>query len=228
MRCSPRRGRGVSSAGRQPGSHVRVRADGVRLRAHRKLPHVSLRWTCCGGTCASSGYRAAARHEHHRRGRQDHPQRGGAGVRYRRVHAKVSRRHFWRTCRRSGIEQPEMIARATEHIPRWRSLSRSWLTRILPTAPRMGRGTSASRGFRSTASCRRRILRGSTDGARIDADEYEKDDARDFALWKAPKPGEPSGRRRSGRGGRAGTSSARPWRWSIWETASTCTRAART
>jgi cysteinyl-tRNA synthetase len=30
------------------------------------------------------------------------------------------------------------------------------------------------------------------DGARVDADEYEKDSARDFALWKAPKPGEAS------------------------------------
>ncbi len=29
-------------------------------------------------------------------------------------------------------------------------------------------------------------------GARIDADEYEKDDARDFVLWKASRPGEPS------------------------------------
>ncbi len=29
-------------------------------------------------------------------------------------------------------------------------------------------------------------------GARIDADEYEKEDARDFVLWKAPKEGEPS------------------------------------
>ena len=28
-------------------------------------------------------------------------------------------------------------------------------------------------------------------GARVDVDEYEKDDARDFALWKAPKEGEP-------------------------------------
>src|SRR5207302_491301 len=27
-------------------------------------------------------------------------------------------------------------------------------------------------------------------GARVDVDEYEKDNARDFALWKAPKPGE--------------------------------------
>jgi cysteinyl-tRNA synthetase len=30
------------------------------------------------------------------------------------------------------------------------------------------------------------------DGARVDLDEYEKDSARDFALWKAPKPGETS------------------------------------
>ena len=50
---------------------------------------------------------------------------------------------------------------------------------------------------------------GMTDGARVDVDEYEKDNARDFALWKAPKPGEASGTRRSGRDVRAGTSSAR-------------------
>ncbi len=29
-------------------------------------------------------------------------------------------------------------------------------------------------------------------GARVDADNYAKDDARDFVLWKAAKPGEPS------------------------------------
>jgi cysteinyl-tRNA synthetase len=29
-------------------------------------------------------------------------------------------------------------------------------------------------------------------GERVEADEYGKDDARDFALWKGPKPGEPS------------------------------------
>jgi cysteinyl-tRNA synthetase len=29
-------------------------------------------------------------------------------------------------------------------------------------------------------------------GARVDSDKYEKDDARDFVLWKASKPGEPS------------------------------------
>ncbi len=29
-------------------------------------------------------------------------------------------------------------------------------------------------------------------GARVDTDRYDKENARDFALWKAPKPGEPS------------------------------------
>jgi cysteinyl-tRNA synthetase len=32
---------------------------------------------------------------------------------------------------------------------------------------------------------------GNIAGARVDVDEYEKADARDFALWKAPKEGEP-------------------------------------
>ena len=32
---------------------------------------------------------------------------------------------------------------------------------------------------------------GMQDGARVDADEYSKDDPRDFVLWKASKPGEP-------------------------------------
>jgi cysteinyl-tRNA synthetase len=38
------------------------------------------------------------------------------------------------------------------------------------------------------------------DGARVDLDEYEKDSARDFALWKAAKPGETSWDTEIGRG----------------------------
>ena len=33
---------------------------------------------------------------------------------------------------------------------------------------------------------------GMKDGARVDSDNYAKDDARDFVLWKATKPGEPT------------------------------------
>ena len=35
-------------------------------------------------------------------------------------------------------------------------------------------------------------IEGNIAGARVDADEYEKDDARDFVLWKGSRPGEPS------------------------------------
>jgi len=38
------------------------------------------------------------------------------------------------------------------------------------------------------------------DGARVDVDEYDKDSARDFAVWKAPKPGESSWDTSIGRG----------------------------
>ena len=37
-------------------------------------------------------------------------------------------------------------------------------------------------------------------GERVEADEYDKDDVRDFALWKGPKPGEPSLGHRRGAG----------------------------
>jgi cysteinyl-tRNA synthetase len=37
-------------------------------------------------------------------------------------------------------------------------------------------------------------------GERVEADEYAKDDVRDFALWKGPKPGEPSWTTRIGEG----------------------------
>ena len=46
-------------------------------------------------------------------------------------------------------------------------------------------------------------------GARVEADEYGKDDVRDFALWKGPKPGEPSWETPSDPAVPAGTSSAR-------------------
>jgi cysteinyl-tRNA synthetase len=38
----------------------------------------------------------------------------------------------------------------------------------------------------------KRDFSGMLDGARVDVDEYDKDSARDFALWKAPKPEESS------------------------------------
>src|SRR3954449_6442603 len=41
-------------------------------------------------------------------------------------------------------------------------------------------------------------------GVSVDSDEYEKDDARDFVLWKAAKPGEPAWEVAGGTPGRPG------------------------
>ena len=85
------------------------------------------------------------------------------------------------------------------------------------------------RRFLNTASSSKKDFDGIKDGARVDVDEYEKDSARDFALWKAAKPGEYHvGDRRLGPDGPAGISSAPPWRWSTWARASICTQAAKT
>ncbi len=58
--------------------------------------------------------------------------------------------------------------------------------------------------------------------------ETGKRDPRDFAMWKAAKPGSRAGRRRGGGGGRGGTWSARPWRTSTWARSSTSTGAGST
>ena len=90
-----------------------------------------------------------------------------------------------------GIEQPKLV-RATEHIPEmaefvaelvekkhaYRTDDGSYYFRIA-SFPRYGRLS-------------KKDFSGMLDGARVDLDEYDKDSARDFALWKAPKPGEAS------------------------------------
>ena len=63
-------------------------------------------------------------------------------------------------------------------------------------------------------------------GARVDSDKYEKEDARDFVLWKATRPGEPTWDPGIGPDVPAGTSNARRWRCGCWaRRRSTSTRA---
>ena len=101
------------------------------------------------------------------------------------------------------IERPEQIARATGHIPRMVELVQK-----LAAAGAAYRAEDGSWYFRLSAfpaygKLSKKDLSGMEDGARVDVDEYEKDSARDFALWKAAKPGEtawdtPIGRGRPG------------------------------
>ncbi len=88
------------------------------------------------------------------------------------------------------LQRPEHLAPATEHIPE-----------MVEAIERL-----EERGFtyRSDGSVYYRIANfpgygklshndfgGIRPGARVDVDEYDKDDARDFVLWKAAKEGEP-------------------------------------
>ena len=45
-------------------------------------------------------------------------------------------------------------------------------------------------GFPGYGKLSKKDFAGISDGARVDVDEYDKDSARDFALWKAAKPDE--------------------------------------
>jgi cysteinyl-tRNA synthetase len=88
-----------------------------------------------------------------------------------------------------NIKQPELV-HATDHIPE--------MAKFVADLQEKGfayRAEDGSYYFRIAKSpgygkLSKRDFAGMEDGARVDLDEYEKDNARDFALWKAPKSGE--------------------------------------
>jgi cysteinyl-tRNA synthetase len=91
-----------------------------------------------------------------------------------------------------NIEQPEFLVRATEHIAE--------MATFIAELEKKGFAYRAEDGsyyfriarFPGYGKLSKKDFAGMEDGARVDVDEYEKDSARDFALWKAPKPGEAS------------------------------------
>jgi len=94
-----------------------------------------------------------------------------------------------------NVEHPEVIARATENIPEMVALIERLAATIpedQPLAYRTDDGSWYFRiaGFPEYGKLSKKDFNGIADGARVDVDEYDKDSARDFALWKAPKEGE--------------------------------------
>lgn len=94
---------------------------------------------------------------------------------------------FWEDFEALGCERPEVAPRATQHIPEMAALIEKLEER--------------GHAYRSDASIYYRIksfpeygklsrinFEGNIAGAsdRVDTDKYDKEDARDFALWKAP------------------------------------------
>jgi cysteinyl-tRNA synthetase len=97
---------------------------------------------------------------------------------------------FLEDCAMLRLERPESLVPATEHID-------DMAAAIEKLAA--GNHTYSSDGsvyfriasFPGYGKLSHNDFSGNIAGARVDVDEYEKADARDFALWKAPKEGEP-------------------------------------
>ncbi|MDR3741110.1 MAG: cysteine--tRNA ligase [Terracidiphilus sp.] len=98
------------------------------------------------------------------------------------------------------VERPEVIARATEHIERMVQLVEKLAESGAAYQTEDGSWYFRLKAFPEYGKLSKKDLSGMEDGARVDVDEYEKDSARDFALWKAVKPGETSWETRIGRG----------------------------
>ena len=88
-----------------------------------------------------------------------------------------------------NIEQPQLV-RATHHINEMAEFIAQLQKKGFAYRTEDGSYYFRIAKFPDYGKLSKKDFAGMEDGARVDVDEYEKDNARDFALWKAPKPGE--------------------------------------
>jgi cysteinyl-tRNA synthetase len=88
-----------------------------------------------------------------------------------------------------GIERPKFV-RATEHIAEMAEFVRKLVEKDIAYRTDDGSYYFRIAAFPQYGKLSKKDFGGMRDGARVDVDEYDKDSARDFALWKSPKPGE--------------------------------------
>ena len=98
---------------------------------------------------------------------------------------------FLEDCQSLSIERAEIIPRATDHIPEMVAIMNRLSDRGY-TYTSEGSLYFSINSFEGYGKLSGLKLEGNLAGARVDVDEYEKADARDFVLWKGPKEaGEP-------------------------------------
>ncbi len=97
------------------------------------------------------------------------------------------------------IEEAQIV-RATENIPQMAEFIAKLVEKGFAYKTEDGSYYFRIAKFPRYGKLSKKDFAGMEDGARVDVDEYEKDNARDFALWKAPKPGEASWESCIGRG----------------------------
>src|SRR6202790_474108 len=121
-----------------------------------------------------------------------------AGVSVKQYTAKYEKA-FLEDASALNIEQPA-LARATDHIPEMAQFIAELKKKGFAYRTEDGSYYFRIANFPAYGKLSKRDFAGMQDGARVDVDEYEKDSARDFALWKAPKAGETSWESVIGRG----------------------------
>jgi cysteinyl-tRNA synthetase len=87
------------------------------------------------------------------------------------------------------INPPDIMPRATDHIPEMVRLIRSLEEKGFTYRKEGSIYFSISR-FQEYGKLSKADFSGAKSGARVDTDKYDKENARDFVLWKAPKEGE--------------------------------------
>ena len=90
-----------------------------------------------------------------------------------------------------GIEEPVLV-HATEFIPQMAEFVAKLVEKGIAYRTEDGSYYFRIAKFPEYGKLSKKDFGGMLDGARVDIDEYDKDSARDFALWKAPKPDEAS------------------------------------
>ncbi|HWW23963.1 MAG TPA: cysteine--tRNA ligase [Edaphobacter sp.] len=114
-----------------------------------------------------------------------------AGVPIAEYTAKFERA-FFEDSDALGIQRAEHVAYATAAIPDMVDMIQTLAAKDIAYQAEDGSWYFRIHRFPEYGKLSRKDFEGIEDGARVDVDEYEKDAARDFALWKAVKPGEQS------------------------------------
>jgi cysteinyl-tRNA synthetase len=90
-----------------------------------------------------------------------------------------------------GIEQPDLV-RATDHIPDMADFVARLVEKGIAYRTEDGSYYFSIAKFPQYGKLSKKDFSGMRDNARVDLDEYDKDSARDFAVWKGPRQGEAS------------------------------------
>jgi len=98
---------------------------------------------------------------------------------------------FFEDSKALNIDPPQFV-RATDHIQEMAEFIAELEAKGLAYRADDGSYYFRIAKFPQYGKLSKRDFAGMEDGARVDVDEYDKDNARDFALWKAPKSGEAS------------------------------------